>query len=301
MVAACTRRSARTAASSRSASLASNLVAGDTNGLQDVFVHDRQTGDDDARERGGPGAPRGMSDSETPAISADGRFVAFDSMASNLVAGDTNEPQDVFVHDRQTGDDDAGERGDAVARRGMATAGAPAISADGRFVAFSSDRQQPGGGRYERAGDVFVHDRQTGETTRVNVGPGGAPGEWRQLSAVSADDQRRRPLGGVRSPMASNLVAGDTNGKSDVFVHDRQTGETTRVSVGPGGAQGNGHAAINRSADQRGRPLGGVLVRWPAIWWRATRMGTDVFVYDRQTGTTARVSVGGGDVQANGV
>ena len=85
--------------------------------------------------------------------------------------------------------------------------------------------------------DVFVRDRQTGTTRRVSVGSGGAQGNGHQLGgpAISADG-RFVAFGSC----ATNLVPGDTNGCSDVFVRDRQTGTTQRVSVGPGGAQGNG-------------------------------------------------------------
>ena len=83
-------------------SFSSNVVAGDTNGMPDVFVHDRQSATT-TRVSVGPGGAQGDGDSDDPAVSADGLWVAFDSGASNLVAGDTNGKSDVFVHDRQRG------------------------------------------------------------------------------------------------------------------------------------------------------------------------------------------------------
>ncbi len=96
--------------------------------------------------------------------------------------------------------------------------------------------------------DVFVRDRKTGTTSRVNVGPGGAEANLQgDQPAISADG---RLVAFVSS--AENLVPGDTNGREDVFVHDRTTGKTTRVSVGPGGAQANGNSAfLALSADGR--------------------------------------------------
>ena len=110
-------------------------------GASDVFVHDRQTGAT-TRVSVATGAVQAIGGSFLPAISNDGRFVAFHSAATNLVAGDTNGGTDVFVHDRQTGETDTGECGIRVAGQstgsGQPPAFAPALSAEGRFVAFGS-------------------------------------------------------------------------------------------------------------------------------------------------------------------
>ncbi len=273
-------------------SVASNLVAGDTNGLADVFVHDQQTGTT-TRASVAAGDVQGNGESFVAAISADGRWVAFGSGASNLVSGDTNGTSDAFVYDQQTATTTrvSVAPGGAQANGGS---GAPKISADGRWVAFYSGASNlvadDTNGRY----DSFVIDRQTGITTRVSVGPGGAQADASSyLWAISPDGRWV-----VFDSQASNLVAGDTNGTSDAFVHDRQTGTTARVSVGPGGAQGNGSSYRGAiSADGR----------WVAFESQASNLvagdtnGTfDAFVYDQQTGTTTRVSVGPGGAQANG-
>ncbi len=166
-------------------------------------------------------------------ISADGRFVVFQSDATNLVAGDTNGASDVFVHDRQTGTttrvsvDSAGHEATGL----YPASGDPAISADGRFVAFDSNATNLVAGDTNSAYDIFVHDRQTGTTTRVSVDSAGNQANGYDPS-LSADGRFVAFTSG-----ASNLVAGDTNGASDVFVHDRQTGTTTRVSVDSAGWQ----------------------------------------------------------------
>ena len=101
-------------------------------------------------------------------ISADGRFVAFRSAATNLVAGDTNSNSDIFVHDRQTG---ATTRVSVDSAGGQVNgwSGWPSISADGRFVAYTSDASNLVIGDSNSKSDIFVHDRQTGATTRVSV------------------------------------------------------------------------------------------------------------------------------------
>ena len=117
-------------------SAADNLVSGDTNGKTDIFVRDRQTGTTE-RVSVATGGGQANGDSSFPVISADGRFVAFESYATNLVSGDTNGVRDIFVHDRQTG---TTERMSVATGGGQATGESvfAAISADGRFVAFHS-------------------------------------------------------------------------------------------------------------------------------------------------------------------
>src|SRR5690554_6282023 len=174
-------------------------------------------------------------ESRNPAISADGRYVAFESSASNLVPGDTNGTLDVFVHDRVTGETTRV----SVAFDGIEGEGhsrTPAISADGRYVAFESVATNLvpsyADGRYH----VFVHDRVTGETTRVSDAFDGTQGNAHSgHPAISADGRYV-----AFDSRATNLVPDDTNNAADVFVHDRLTGETTRVSVLSGGAQSDG-------------------------------------------------------------
>src|SRR5439155_1259062 len=167
------------------------------------------------------------------ALSADGRFVAFDSAATYLVAGDTNGESDVFVHDRQTG---ITERVSVASdgTQGNKANSYPALSADGRFVAFDSDATNLVAGDTNGTTDVFVHDRQTGTTERVSVASGGGTqgngksGGFFAFPAPSADGR----FVAFQSD-ATNLVAGDTNGTTDVFVHDRPTPTTQPVTAHP--------------------------------------------------------------------
>src|SRR5207249_14005 len=150
-------------------SAATNLVAGDTNGTTDVFVHDRQTG---ATERMSvaSGGVQGNGFSAGPALSADGRFVAFRSAGTNLVAGDTNGATDVFVHDRQTGTTER-VSGASDGTQGNDASAGPALSADGRLVAFHSSATNLVAGDANRAYDVFVHDRAVSTTTTSTTQP----------------------------------------------------------------------------------------------------------------------------------
>ncbi|MFH1906503.1 MAG: hypothetical protein ABIL11_03830 [Chloroflexota bacterium] len=111
----------------------------------------------------------------------------------------------------------------------------PSISADGRYVAFQSSASNLVSGDTNGQPDIFVHDRQSWQTTRVSVASDGTQGNnGSLLSSISADGRYV-----AFSSAASNLVSGDTNWSWDVFVHDRQSGQTTRVSVDSDSTQGN--------------------------------------------------------------
>jgi len=150
-----------------------------------------------------------------PSISANGRFVAFASHASNLVSDDTNSVEDVFVHDRETGQ----TRRVSISSDGMQAdnwSESPAISADGRFVAFMSDADNLVSNDTNIDVDIFVHDLQTGQTERVSVTSGGAQGDGNSLDpSISAAGQFVAYFSN-----STNLVEGDTNGNQDVFVFE---------------------------------------------------------------------------------
>jgi Tol biopolymer transport system component len=211
---------------------AANLVAGDTNGVTDVFVRDAGTTE---RVSLGAGAAQGDHASDLPSISSDGRYVAFASDATNFVSGDTNGFTDIFVRDRQSGTTDRV----SVATGGVQSNGSsgtlPSISADGRYVAFASDATNLVAGDTNGATDVFVHDRQTGATERVSVASDGTQGNFGSSRPAISGSGRFV----VFESDATNFAAGDTNGKTDVFLHDRQTGTTVRASVDSSGAQAN--------------------------------------------------------------
>jgi hypothetical protein len=269
------------------ASSSSNLVAGDTNGAYDVFVHDRATGITErvsVDSSGGEGNGESGSYFHGTSISADGQIVAFQSIATNLVAGDTNGAWDVFIHDRATG---ITERVSVRSNgnQGNDESASPSISADGQIVAFRSAASNLVAGDTNGVWDVFVHNRVTGNTKRVSVDSSGVEGNsYSVYTAISADGK----VVGFES-LSSNLVAGDTNRDYDVFVHDRATGITERVSVGSSGGQGNDFSYWPSLSED------GQIVGFHSKAYNLVAGDTngypDVFVHDRATGITQRVSV----------
>lgn len=230
----------------------------------------------------------GFGNSYEPAITPDGRYVAFESDASNLVSGDTNDSDDIFVHDRQTGQTTRVSVTSSGVQ-GNSDSNSPAISYDGRYVAFQSMAGNFATADTNGTWDVFVHDRQTGQTTCVSVSPTGEVGTNYTFDPRLSGDGRYVVFWG----QASNLVAGDANGKGDVFVRDMQLGQTFLVSVSTAGVQGNqGSSSADISDD--GRYV--AFNSWASnlVAGDGNNKG-DVFVHDRDTGETTLVSVGSGD------
>jgi Tol biopolymer transport system component len=230
--------------------------------------------------------------SYNPSISADGRYVAFLSLASDLVPGDTNAHTDVFVRDRQTGTTERVNLGpNSVEANGDSFY--PSISGNGRFVAFGSLASNLVANDTKGSYDIFVRDRQTSTTTRVSVASGGIQSAGGSYQAVISANGRYVAF----LSTAADLVPADTNGYQDVFLHDRETGTTTRVNVSTAGAQANNHAFDpSISAD-------GQVIVWDSP---ASNLVTgdsnntyDVFVRDVKAGTTTRASVANGNIQAN--
>jgi Tol biopolymer transport system component len=213
-------------------SSANNLVADDTNGDNDVFVHDLQTGATERVSVSSQGI-EGSWHSSASAISNDGQFVAFRSSASNLVPGDTNSVDDIFVHDRQTGQTNRVSVS-STGQEGNGNSWFPDISADGRYVAFFSYATNliP---NVSSSQQVYLHDRQTGTLTLVSASSSGEVGNDRSGPLAISPDGRYVTFGS----WAFNLVEGDNNGLSDIFIHDQVLGITVRVSITPDGTQGN--------------------------------------------------------------
>jgi Tol biopolymer transport system component len=283
-------------------SFATNLVGvgNDNNNKPDVFVHDRQTGTTTRVSVGLAGA-EGDDSSTDPSISSDGRYVAFESFATNLlgVGNDTNGFSDIFVHDRQTGTTTRVSVNYLdVTEGGNGPSFDPSISGDSRYVAFESDADNlvvADNGLYY---DVFVHDLQTGTTTRVSVDSAGAAGIGNSFAPSISSDGRYVAF----ESAADNLlgVGNDNNGVLDVFVHDRQTGATTRVSVDSAGAEGIGGDSSSCSISSDGRYVAFVSDATNLLGvGNDTNGRTDVFVHDRQTGATTRVSVDSAGAEGN--
>jgi Tol biopolymer transport system component len=265
------------------ASAATNLVSGDGNGFSDVFVRDRQIG---TTIRASVSTTGGDADgaSTAPTISADGRFVAFASTATNLVAGDGNGFQDIFVRDLQTGttirasvDKNGGDSdGDSAA---------PWIDADGGVIAFSSSATDLVNGDTNKLQDIFVRDLVAGTTVRASVSSNGTQAKNRSVRPSLSGDGMRVAF----SSLADNLVAGDSNNKADIFVHDLWTGSTIRASVSDGGVGGNGTSGDPELSGDGNKVVFDSLAS--NLVSNDTNVRQDVFVRDLVNDTTTRISV----------
>jgi Tol biopolymer transport system component len=267
------------------------LIATDTDALNDVYLRDLVTGQIEliSVDSFGAHAPGG---SIADAISADGRYVAFDSVANGLIPGDTSGDTDIFVRDRLTGTtipisvSSAGIKGNGVS---LDCAMAP----DGRFVAFRSFSTNLVPGDTNGEFDVFVRDMLTGTTERISVGPGGAQAHGD--SYVTSVSTGGRLV--LFSSTAPDLVPGDVNNERDIFVRDRVLGTTTRISVDSFGVPSNGdsHAGYI-SADGRFATYVSIATN---LVPGDTNGVPDVFVYELATGQTTRASVNSSGVQVN--
>jgi len=265
------------------ASQATNLVVGDTNGVADIFVRDLRQGTT-TRVSVSSDEVAANGESMFPATSGDGRYVAFMSYATNLVGKDTNSCTDIFVRDLVNGTTTRVSV-DHEGMEGKEGSSSPAISHDGRFVAFLSDAANLVSDDDNGLRDAFVHDRSSATTVRVSVGKDATEADGGSTAVAISADGRYVAF----SSYATNLVAGDTNNMPDVFVRDLQSGTTTRVSVATGGGQGDSGSEFP-SISHDGR--------FVAFYSSAsdlvpgdTNSHMDVFVHDRQDGTTQRVSV----------
>jgi Tol biopolymer transport system component len=222
------------------ASEATNLVPGDTNGFVDVFVRDRVKGTT-ARVSVSSSGAQGNGFSSAPSISADGRYVTFASYSSNLTSGDKNAAtggSDVFLYDRKTGKtvmvSKSYKGGSSNSESDF-----PQISGNGRYVVFDSIATNLVKGDKNTFGDVFVWDRKTGKLRLVSTDAHGhaAKDGGSGLASIDYDGKKIAFMSS-----ASNLVKGDKNEITDVFVKNLTTGHVSRASVATGGAESNGES-----------------------------------------------------------
>src|SRR5581483_2363924 len=195
----------------------------------DIYLRDLTTGEMTLISVGAQG--KGNRSSYCPSISDDGRFIAYQSDATNLVPDDTNGVGDIFVYDR-TARTTVRVSVDNNGRQGLGYSSDAKISGNGRFVAittFSALVPEDTNG----VEDIYVYDLLSKRTERVSVRSDGAQGNKRSYDARISRDGRYISF----DSDASNLVEGDTNGVTDIFVHDRVTGKTTRLSVGADGKE----------------------------------------------------------------
>jgi TolB protein len=231
-----------------------------------------------------------------PALSANGRFVAFASSSTNLVAGDDNSVPDVFVRGVRRGElrlvSTSIDGGPA-----NGPSGSPSLSADGRWIAFVSYAGDlvPQGPPKDGVARVYLRDLKTGEITLVSRGRSDVPSDSDSFDPCVSGNGRFVAF----ASYAGNLVGGDGNFSGDVFVFDRRTKAIERISEAAAGGD---------AAADSGFPTISFDGRYVAFEsWAANLVTgdgnavTDVFRRDRRLGTTTRVSAapGGGDADVD--
>jgi len=220
-------------------SQATNLVGGDTNEVADIFLLDIAKGITTRLSVDSEGVEANDT-SDSPSISRDGQYVVFRSSASNLVANDENDFNDVFIHNTQTNETELISINAAGTLAGNGASSNPSVSADGRFVAFSGPALDLVLDDSNEKIDVFRRDRLKNITTLISVSSNGEQGDGNSLAAdISADGRYI-----VFESSATNLVPDDLMGIRDIFVHDTQSGETARVSVSRTNEEGNGSSQL---------------------------------------------------------
>ncbi|MDF1861280.1 MAG: hypothetical protein P1U87_13770 [Verrucomicrobiales bacterium] len=271
---------------------ASNMIALDPDGNADIYVYNETLDQLEIVSISEAGL-KGNGDSTDPSISNDGRYVAFESNATNLVADDTNGRTDIFVYDRHDNTIERVSIKDLNTEANHHSRNA-AISGDGRYVAFSSKASNLVDGDTNGRDDIFVHDRVSGTITRVSISSGGSEADNGSNSPAVSSDGRFVAF----QSSATNLVSGDTNATEDIFLKDLETGNLVRCSVDDSGIEGNGYsqdAAL--SADGRFIAFKSYATNLVA---GDTNVAGDIFVHDRIARETRRISVDDSGTEADG-
>lgn len=262
------------------------LVTGDSNGYQDVFVKNLVTGDIQIATLTNSG---GQSNASTQQfnISADGRYVVFISAASNLVTGDTNGKQDVFVRDMVNGTTTLISKSASGTLANGNSNGYPTISCDGAYVAFIANASNLVANDTNGQSDVFLVNRLDGAVTDVTLA---ANSEMNLgIPQLSCDGSTL-----LFTSAASNLVSGDTNGLTDLFAYSIREGTFERINVSSSGAQATTYSVSPTNPSQYMNFDGQKVVFETVDSGMVsgdTNAAMDIFIRDRAAGTTERLSM----------
>lgn len=273
----------------------SDQVSGDTNGVTDILVRNLSTGTITRANTDASGAQATGGGSTNPVFSANGAKIGFESSATNLVAGDSNGQQDLFVKTLN---------GNAIVRVNTNAAGEQAMgggssglafSTDGGKVIFTSSATNLVADDTNGMSDIFVKDLVSGAITRVNTNSAGEQATGSSSGGTLSADGTKV----LFASSATNLVSGDTNGQMDLFVKDLITGVVTRVNTTAGGLQATGGTSSGASFSPDGTK---VLFSSSAtnLVSGDTNGQQDVFLKDLVTGAVSRLNTNDLNTQATG-
>ncbi|WP_455207532.1 PKD domain-containing protein, partial [Kaarinaea lacus] len=274
-------------------SSATNLVDDDTNQVADIFRVDLINGSL-IRVSANQDSDQANNDNDAPDTSADGRYIVYESNATNLSSdADTNNATDIFLYDSQTGQtqrvsvNSEEEQGNGVSRN-------PSVSDDGRYVTFESLSTNLVENDTNNASDIFVRDRVLGVTYRASVDDSGAQANDSSVTPMISSDGNIV----VFQSTANNLVENDDNNQRDIFVRNLSSNTTSRVSVSSNGAESNATTFSSPAIDATGR----YIVFYSSannLVENDTNNAWDVFLHDRELQQTSLVSVNSRAEQGN--
>ena len=267
-------------------SFASNFYSGDVSGVADIFVRDRQSGTTTLVTVGTSGNANALS--IEPMLTANGRTIIFWSSATNLIANDTNASTDLFVRNLDTGVTSRINPNTATAATFDPATNGGDITADGRFVAFQSLSNGITAGDTNNVSDIFVMDRTTNTYERVSTSSSGAQSNGASEKRSISDDGRFV----VFDSTATNLTSDSGVTSYNIFIKDRQTGETKLISRNYNGGAANASRRPEISGDGR----------WVTFETGSTTMfadsantAGDIIIYDRINNTLERLTKGLGN------
>lgn len=274
-------------------SAANNLVPDDTNEAQDIFLLDNRT-DELWRIPAGPDGEQANGDSRHPTLSADGRFIAYESLADNLAEGDDNQTWDIYLYDHQTDSTTWVSRG-LEGAAGNDQSVTPVLSDNGRFLVFVSLASNLVPDDTNGKSDVFLYDHALGTLQRVSVSSTGEQANGTNRYATISGNGRYVAY----QSMASNLASGTAGGYYNIFGYDRISGETMLISRTPAGIAGNDESQ-RPALSTNGRYI--TFESWASDLVRDDNNNySDVFVFDRGMSTMELASVNTAGQQANHV
>lgn len=269
---------------------ATNLVTNDTNNAFDVFVEDRWLKQITRVSVNNDGKPGDLNSSQ-PAISADGRYIAFSSYATNLVPNDTNNVADIFVYDQQTHQITCVSL-DSQGSPSNGNSYNPTLSNNGHLIAFESEATNLVPDDTNKASDIFLYDIDTKQVQRVSVNSLGEPSNGNSFAPAISGDGRYIAF----ESLATNLSANDISPFSKIFVHDHLTQQTYLVSVAIRGNVNGDSFAPSVSADGHYVAFDSQATNLVPTDINAT---SDIFIRDLQTNQTTLISHNANQEQGN--